>query len=93
MKKLFDERGKELKDGQIIRVYHFTGARKKKHYMYKQVSIAQNSLYGLHLPIADNNQKSGYWLNYNADESGKIEGTRIVQCFCEQCISGSKDCY
>lgn len=37
MDKLFDKNGREIMVGDVLKVYHFTGARKKRHYMYKQV--------------------------------------------------------
>ncbi|MER9768905.1 hypothetical protein NKJ09_22905 [Mesorhizobium sp. M0189] len=33
---LYDERGIPIEYGDVIKVYHFTGARRKRHYMYKQ---------------------------------------------------------
>lgn len=37
MGKLFDKRGIPIERGDVVKVYHFTAAlRRKKHYMYKQ---------------------------------------------------------
>ena len=94
--KLYDEKGKELKDGQLVRVFHFTGARNKKNYMYKQISKVEKGLYAMHLPVnlpCTDNNRPGYWPAYEADADGIIEGTRIVQCYCDQCIWGAKRCY
>lgn len=33
---LKDEHGREIKIGDVLRVFHFIGARRKHHYMYKQ---------------------------------------------------------
>jgi hypothetical protein len=33
---LRDERGREIEPGDVLKVFHFTGARRKRHYMYKQ---------------------------------------------------------
>lgn len=33
--KLFDMHGREIVRGDVLKVYHFTGARRKRHYMYK----------------------------------------------------------
>ena len=85
---LFDERGKPIKDGQIIKVYHYKGVGKKNNYMYKQVSVRGNYLFALHLPI-EIGKEYGYVLKYQADSNGKIQGTRIVQCYCQDCIYGS----
>ena len=34
---IVDKFGNEFTKGAIVKVYHFTGARKRKHYMYKLV--------------------------------------------------------
>lgn len=31
-----DKTGREIVRGDIVKVYHFTGARRKRYYMYKQ---------------------------------------------------------
>ena len=32
-----DKDGKEMRVGDVLKVFHFEGARRKKHYMYKQI--------------------------------------------------------
>lgn len=32
----YDKRGIPIERGDIVKVFHFTGARRKRHYMYKQ---------------------------------------------------------
>lgn len=34
----------DLKEGDIIRVFHFIGSRRKKHYMYKIIAIKKGEL-------------------------------------------------
>ncbi len=34
---LYDKNGRPLLIGDVLKVFHFIGARRKKHYMYKQV--------------------------------------------------------
>lgn len=34
--KLYDKRGIPIERGDIVKVFHFTGARRKRHFMYKQ---------------------------------------------------------
>jgi len=34
---VYDKTGREIMIGDVLKVYHFTGARRKRHYMYKQV--------------------------------------------------------
>lgn len=33
---LYDKRGIPIMRGDILKVFHFTGTRRKRHYMYKQ---------------------------------------------------------
>lgn len=33
----YDKTGREIMQGDILKVFHFIGARNKRHYMYKQV--------------------------------------------------------
>jgi hypothetical protein len=35
--KIFDKNGIEVEEFDLVKVYHFTGARRKKYYMYKWV--------------------------------------------------------
>lgn len=37
MSALYDKNRRPIEVGDILKVYHFTGARRKRHYMYKQV--------------------------------------------------------
>lgn len=37
MKSVYDKRGLPLQIGDVLKVFHFVGARRKKHYMYKHV--------------------------------------------------------
>lgn len=36
MSKVLDKTGREIEPGDILKVFHFTGARRKRHWMYKQ---------------------------------------------------------
>ena len=57
-----DSVGNKIHEGAILRVYHFTGARNRKHYMYKQVgeySEKHNAWKVYHLPI-----KGFLWKDY-----------------------------
>lgn len=33
---IFDKNGREIMPGDVLKVFHFIGARRKRHYMYKQ---------------------------------------------------------
>lgn len=36
MSNLYDKNGIPIERGDVVKVFHFTGARRKRHYMYKQ---------------------------------------------------------
>lgn len=36
MEHVRDKTGRRIMKGDIVKVYHFTGARRNRHYMYKQ---------------------------------------------------------
>lgn len=36
MSDLYDKHGIPIERGDVLKVFHFTGARRKRHYMYKQ---------------------------------------------------------
>ena len=85
MANLYDERGRQIMHGDVLKVFHFTGARRKRHYMYKQAretvllggSDPKPFLKISHLNIADE--------HYHEREDGRaLEGYEIVQ-------SGSDD--
>ena len=67
----FDQSGKEIQEFDLLKVFHFTAAlRRKKHYMYKFVTVRDGYLFALHL----NGTDGGYWLR-----KGVIDGTEIIQ--------------
>jgi hypothetical protein len=35
--KLYDQNRREIMVGDVVKVFHFVGARRKRHYMYKHV--------------------------------------------------------
>jgi hypothetical protein len=50
MKEYFDMYGRKLEPFDVVKVYHFTGARwRKKYYMYKWVLESNGELVGSHL--------------------------------------------
>lgn len=36
MTAIYDRTGREIHVGDVVKVFHFVGARRKRHYMYKQ---------------------------------------------------------
>lgn len=65
-----DKNMRPLRVGDVLKVYHFTGARRKKHYMYKQI-VGTRMLGGL-----DGRPKVEYFdvshLNMGEDENYTI---------------------
>lgn len=37
MANLYDEKGRPIEQGDILKVFHFVGRNRRRHYMYKQV--------------------------------------------------------
>ena len=79
----FDKHGREIKVGDVLKVFHFIGQRKKRHYMYKHVvGTRPANDGGEFLVISHLNLKprggrdAGYWIF----REGQIErDTEIVQ--------------
>jgi len=78
----FDKNGKEIKEFAVLKVFHFIGRRRKKHFMYKWVRLEEwdGKLYwvGRHL-TEEIKPKSGYFLKATANAERKIMGSEIVQ--------------
>lgn len=73
-----DMHGREIAVGDVLKVFHFTGARRKRHFMFKQV-VGERLLGGLNgspkVPYFDVSH-----LNLSNDENytiGKYEGRLI----------------
>lgn len=85
-KPYYDEKGREIKEFAVLKVYHFFGVNeqgrgRKHYYMYKWVRLVESKgqLYwkALHLTECDG---EGYWLKAVADKEARIiKGTNIVQ--------------
>lgn len=43
-----DKMGREIRPGDLLKVFHFIGARNKKHYMYKIAHSINIYLYAAH---------------------------------------------
>ena len=80
-----DMTGREIFVGDTLKIFHFIGVRKKKHYMYKYVSeivvLGEKEFYRiLHLT------PSGDYFHMKID--GVLhDGIEIVQGFCENGLS------
>lgn len=76
---LYDKKGREIHEYDVLKIFHFIGQRNKKHYMYKHVTTLNNKLYAKHLSKLSEGESDGYFLKYQADESGRLDDTEIVQ--------------
>jgi hypothetical protein len=75
---LLDKNGREIREFAVIKIFHFTGAKRKKHFMYKWVRKVDGHLVGQHL--TDDSPRNWFSLKSIADkETGKIESAEIVQ--------------
>lgn len=45
--KLYDKTGREIKIGDLLKIFHFVGARRKRHFMYQQVVEETHTADGL----------------------------------------------
>lgn len=72
-----DKTGRQIMPGDTVKVFHFTGARRKRHYMHKYVlRVEANRLCFSHL----NGNPAKY--GYSMPMSGQIcEDYEIVQGF------------
>jgi hypothetical protein len=72
-----DKNGREIMPGDTLKVYHFTGARRKKHFMYKFVKSVQPFKGGECFVIDHLNLKEGlYFMPNDGFQHDEIE---IVQ--------------
>lgn len=82
---LFDRHGKEIREFDLIKVFHFTGDNgrggMKNFYMYKWVLLRElNGMlhwFGSHLD--GNSEREGYWLGFSVSENRVIVDAEIVQ--------------
>lgn len=75
---LLDKNGIEIREFAVLKIFHFTGARKKQHYMYKWVRKVEGHLVGMHL----DSDKPGNWFSLRSlanTETGIIANAEIVQ--------------
>lgn len=71
--------GNEIHEGAILKVFHFVGARRRKHFMYKLVGSLREDGYRKihHLPM---NPDAAY---YYKKENENLENSAVVYCPCE----------
>ena len=81
----FDERGVEIKEHAILKIFHFLGVNeqrrgRKKYYMYKWVKLRQfmDKKYWVALNLT-NDEGDYYHLRKIANSERKIIGAEVVQ--------------
>lgn len=72
-----DKKGQEIQKLDLLKVFHFIGARNKKHYMYKWVGEINTQLVCYHL---DDSEELFYsLLCHHVDENNICKDIEIVQ--------------
>ncbi len=86
MQALRDKAGSEIKPGAVLKVFHFIGARRKRHFMYKQaveyVKLGSGTPYLKisHLNrLSDEPWKIGDNFYYEAADGRTLRDYEIVQ--------------
>jgi hypothetical protein len=51
LKSLYDQNRREIMVGDLVKVFHFVGARRKRHYMYKHVVRETQTTCGLRILV------------------------------------------
>ena len=79
MKTIKDRLGREIRENDILKVFHYRGAlRRKKHFMYKWVLIRDGEYFASHLQSSNNLLEEGFYLWPQAKD-GILTDTEIVQ--------------
>lgn len=85
----FDKTGREIRVGDVLKVYHFTGARwRKRYFMYKQVvgectlgKTPAPYLQVSHLSMKPFGEKDGgYWLAKDGAVHKNVEIVQGIDC-------------
>ena len=72
----YDKNGKPINEFDVLKVFHFVGARRKKHYMYKWVQRDDNDRMIIkHLTNAD----ESVLLSAVVNKDGIFQDAEIVQ--------------
>jgi len=80
-KPYYDQNGKEIKEYSLLKMYHFTGARRKRYYMYKWVKIKKYIGAGEHY-ICEHLDGSNSWFSLRSiadPETRIINSCEIIQ--------------
>lgn len=86
MEPLKDEKGREIRPGDVLKVFHFVGRNRKRHYMYKQaLSYEKHPKGGGYLRVSHLNEplttefKLGVNCFLEAADGRTLKGWEIVQ--------------
>lgn len=63
-----DKNGVEIEEFDILKVFHFIGARRKRHYMYKMAVVREGRLYGSHLYSNENKPDYPLWTLFDSEQ-------------------------
>ena len=72
--KFYDKKGIEIREFAVIKIFHYTGPRRRKYYMYKWIKIENGNYVAYHLT----DRTGSFWLKAIADEKGTVD-CEVVQ--------------
>jgi hypothetical protein len=78
-----DRHGQEIREFAVLKCFHFIGARRKRHFMYKWARTVDGHLVAMHLTNAD----PGNHVDFRAiadPKTGVIPDVEIVQDYTDQ---------
>lgn len=76
----FDEKGQQINEFAVIKVFHFLGRRRKKHFMYKWIKLKEYRGVKYWVAVHLMDDKGDYYhLRSFANKDRIIEGTEVVQ--------------
>jgi hypothetical protein len=83
MKKLYDKKDREIKEFDLIKVYHFTDRRNRKRYMYKWVKRATAGKLEGWAAFHLSHDNGFFWLAAIAENNGVLPDVEIIQRGCK----------
>lgn len=77
--RLYDKNRRPIYPGDVLKVYHFTGARRKKHYMYKLAIEEMGYFYGIDIcHLATKNLDTAHRYGLRPREGIVLHDTEII---------------
>ena len=71
-----DKNGREIEHGDVLKVFHFIGPRRKRFYMYKVAIEIDGKMWGSHLTGARIQPNFPLWTNYYDADHYEIVASR-----------------